>query len=134
MGGSAECLRVVTEGHAEVGKLLRSRDGREKLADMFNVCHGMVLMQRWNLVFIVLMIKLACTGLLFADMQRSCRSVHRFVQPAPGSALARKIIQATRLNSGRESEGCIGHSQPLGKFREFYLSNTPRALFAHSCD
>lgn len=41
VGGSQECLRIVQEGHAAIGDMLRAREGREKLADLFDVCGGL---------------------------------------------------------------------------------------------
>lgn len=40
VGGSQECLRIVQDGHAAIGDMLRVREGREKLADLFDVCGG----------------------------------------------------------------------------------------------
>jgi hypothetical protein len=41
VGGSEECLRVVADGHARIGELLKTSEGRGEVADLFNVCGGM---------------------------------------------------------------------------------------------
>lgn len=38
VGGSQQCLDVVVQGHAAIGKLLETADGRKSLEQQFNVC------------------------------------------------------------------------------------------------
>jgi pimeloyl-ACP methyl ester carboxylesterase len=38
IGGSQRCASIVREGHAQVGKLLESVEGRNQLTKMFNIC------------------------------------------------------------------------------------------------
>lgn len=38
VGGSDNCLSVISEGHSYIGELLKSADGRKELESTFNVC------------------------------------------------------------------------------------------------
>lgn len=38
VGGSQQCLDVITEGHKAVGDLLATESGRRELEEMFNIC------------------------------------------------------------------------------------------------
>ena len=38
VGGSDECLAVITQGHRDIGTLLQTEDGRRTLEKTFNIC------------------------------------------------------------------------------------------------
>eukprot|EP00123_Amoebidium_parasiticum_P015372 comp22934_c1_seq1/m.36337 comp22934_c1_seq1/g.36337 ORF comp22934_c1_seq1/g.36337 comp22934_c1_seq1/m.36337 type:complete len:507 (-) comp22934_c1_seq1:219-1739(-) len=40
VGGSRQCRRVVSEGHAQIKELLKTPEGRDQLASKFNICAG----------------------------------------------------------------------------------------------
>lgn len=43
VGGSDECLGVLTKGHEQVGHMLTSRGGRRELSRLFNLCNDSAL-------------------------------------------------------------------------------------------
>lgn len=38
VGGSEECLSIITEGHKTIGTMLETKEGRTELESLFNVC------------------------------------------------------------------------------------------------
>ena len=38
VGGSQECLSIITEGHKTIGDMLQTQEGRSELESLFNVC------------------------------------------------------------------------------------------------
>lgn len=66
VGGSPQCLQVVSEGHARVGELLKTADGRAQIAELFNICGGLFL----NRVFLWLHMH---TSMLFYNKHYSVK-------------------------------------------------------------